>query len=559
MFRLPFLMLISLQAALMASAAAQSVVRGPYLQQPDESRIVVRWRTDVPTSSRVEYTASVGESQSRSNSALTTEHEIALTGLLPDTRYNYTVGTTEGPLAGGDIGSGGDGEHHFTTSPAGSKDTRVWVIGDSGTADANAAAVRDAYKSFTGARGTDVWLMLGDNAYNIGSDIEYQAAVFDMYPQLLRQVPVWSALGNHDAIDMVFNPPGAYPQIFTFPEAGESGGVPSGSENYYSWDYGDIHFISLDSSISDRTPASPMWAWLAADLAANSSRWTIAFWHHPHYSKGSHDSDAEIVLTEMRSNALPLLEAAGVDLVLTGHSHSYERSFLIDGHYGLSAALQPAMIVDGGDGRVSGDGAYLKPSQAGTPHEGAVHAVVGSSGKTEAGGTLNHPVMVDSMLTLGSMVLDVSGSRLDAIFLDATGTVRDEFTIIKDPPDVVQIDVSPWDAANEVKPASNNLLAVAIHGMSAAGGDAIDFDAEQVNPLTVRLGVGEAPNVAVPWLQDVDGDEQNDMIVGFDTSQTGIFCNDVEVTLTGETLLGKGFVGTDAISAVDCADTGCHP
>ena len=117
---------------------------------------------------------------------------------------------------------------------------------------------------------------------------------------------------------------------------------------------------------------------------------------------------------------------------MSGHSHSYERSFLIDGHYGRSDTLTAAMIVDGGDGRESGDGAYDKPGVPGTPNQGAVYAVAGSSGKTSSG-PLNHPAMFISLKTLGSMVLDVSANRLDAIFLDDAGSVKDRFTVIKGP------------------------------------------------------------------------------------------------------------------------------
>jgi len=487
---------------------------------------------------------------------------VTLTSLSPDTLYNYAIGTTIQVLAGGDLNSGGDGEHFFTTSPNSGTDkpTRVWVIGDSGTANANAAAVRDAYKAFTGNRGTDVWLMLGDNAYSGGTDTEYQAAVFDMYPQMLRQVPLWSAFGNHDAIDGFFNPPGAYPQIFSFPTAGESGGVGSGAETYYSFDYGSIHFISLDSTTNaNRAAGSPMWTWLVADMAANTQDWTVVFWHHPHYSKGSHDSDTEIALQEMRQNGLSLLEAGGVDLVLTGHSHSYERSHLVNGHYGLSSSLLPSMILDGGDGKEFGDGAYIKMGPPGTPNEGAVHAVVGSSGKTEAGGTLDHPVMYTSQLTLGSMVLDVSGNQLDAAFIDTSGTVLDEFTIIKSPPQVVAIDIQPWDATNMVKPSSNNPISVAVLGSSIAEGGSADFDASLVNPATVRLGIGEAPNIAIPWVQDVDGDTLDDILIGFRTQETGILCGDAEVSLAGETIGGSAFIGTDTIDTSDCENLGCHP
>jgi len=66
-------------------------------------------------------------------------------------------------------------------------------------------------------------------------------------------------------------------------------------------------------------------------------------------------------MRDMRENALPILEAAGVDLTLAGHSHVYERSFLIDGHYGTSGTWNPAFhLVDGGNGDPLGNGAYEK-------------------------------------------------------------------------------------------------------------------------------------------------------------------------------------------------------
>jgi hypothetical protein len=514
------------------------------------------------TDSSVSYAVVDGIAEGNSLLALTADHKVVLSGLSPDTLYNYTVGTTGQVLAGGDLSSNGDGEYFFVTSPsvATDKDTRIWVIGDSGTANADAEAVREAYKSFTGARGTDVWLMLGDNAYNNGSDSNYQAAVFDFYPQLLRQVSLWSAFGNHDGIDVFFNPPGAYPQIFTFPTAGESGGVASNSELYYSFDYGNIHFISLDSTTNAaRLPGSSMLTWLAADIAANNQDWTIAFWHHPEYSKGSHDSDAEVALQEMRQNVVPMLEAGGVDLILSGHSHSYERSFLVDGHHGSSATLTPAMILDNGDGKESGDGAYVKPGSPGTPNQGAIHAVIGSSGKTEAEGALNHPVMYTSMLTLGSMVLDVSGNKLDAAFIDSTGVVQDEFTIVKSLPQTVEIDVDPWDGGNEVSPSSNYPIPVAVLSLSVDAGDAVDFDPAQIDVSTLRFGIGGAANISYPWHLDTNADGDTDVVFAFKTEDSGIFCGDTEVSLVGETSTGISFKGTDTISTTDCTEQSCHP
>jgi hypothetical protein len=170
-----------------------------------------------------------------------------------------------------------------------------------------------------------------------------------------------------------------------------------------------------------------MLTWLAGDLAANTNDWLIAFWHSPPYSHGSHNSDnrEEFNLVEMRQNAVPILESYGVDLVLCGHSHSYERSFLLDGHYDYSTNLVPTMIKDAGSGRTGDTGAYMKSGTGPAPSQGAVYVVNGSSGWAIAGDTpLDHPVMCKSLLRTGSFVLDVDHNRLDAKFLSETELTR---------------------------------------------------------------------------------------------------------------------------------------
>ena len=320
-----------------SQAQGPVVIRGPYLQRGTPTSVVVRWRTDAASDSRVVYGPDPANLiWAEADGAATTEHEVVLSNLVADTTYYYGVGTTTEILAGGDA------SHVFTTAPpvGTAKPTRVWILGDSGTANSNAAAVRDAYRAFTASRSTDVWLMLGDNAYPDGTDSEYQEAVFDMYPTELRQTPLWPTLGNHDGhtADSATQS-GPYYDLFTLPTLAEAGGLASGTEAYYSFDYGNIHFICLDSFDTDSSVGGAMLTWLQADLAATIQPWIIAFWHHPPYSKGSHDSDAEAKLEKMRERALPILEAGGVDVVLTGHSHSYERSFLIDGHYGAGRAI----------------------------------------------------------------------------------------------------------------------------------------------------------------------------------------------------------------------------
>lgn len=417
--------------ALLASAPlfAATVVRGPYLQLQTDTGMTIHWRSDVATDSVVRYGTTPGSlGQAVTVPGLTTQHAVRLDGLAAGQQFWYSVGDSIAPLAG-------DATFHFHTAPPRgvAAATRIWVIGDSGTADSNARAVRDAYLAWTASNPADLWLMLGDNAYNNGTDAEYQAAVFNTYPVILRQLPLWPTLGNHDGATADSDTQsGPYYDIFNLPKAAEAGGLASGTEAYYSFDYANIHFVCLDSYDTDRSVSGTMMQWLEADLALNEQPWVIAFFHHPPYSKGSHNSDSEVALIDMRQNALPILEAWGVDLVLTGHSHSYERSFLLDGHYGGSTTLIAAHKLDPGDGRETGDGAYEKPDLIAAENAGAVYAVAGSSGKI-SGGALNHPAMFVSLNSLGSMVLDVTGNRLDAVFLDQTGATRDSFTLVKTP------------------------------------------------------------------------------------------------------------------------------
>jgi fibronectin type 3 domain-containing protein len=415
---------VSVSVSLAPEIAA--ITRGPYLQMGTPNGMIVRWRTDVPTGSRFRYgTDSANLNQSYSDLTTTTEHVVALTGLAPETRYYYEMGTATEWFTP-------DPFDYFVTSPTPgtARPIRIWAIGDSGSKNADAANVRDAYRLLNGTADTDVWLMLGDNAYDNGTDAEYQAAVFNMYPTILQNTVLWPAIGNHDTAGSA-NPSPSLPyfSIFSLPNNGQAGGLPSGTEKYYSFDYGNVHFICLDSMTSSRLAGGPMLTWLENDLAATVQAWIIAYWHHPPYSKGSHNSDTETELIEMRENALPILEAAGVDLVLGGHSHSFERSYLIDGHYGTSSTFSQSMKKDGGDGREDGNGAYTKDAAV-IPNQGAVYVVAGSSGKT-SGGTLDHPAMFYSTNLLGSLVIDVNDLRMDAYFLGTNGLAEDYFTIIK--------------------------------------------------------------------------------------------------------------------------------
>jgi acid phosphatase type 7 len=411
------------------------LVRGPYLQMGSPTGGVVRWRSDVFTDGLVYYgTDPLNLTNYATETTLTNEHIVQISGLNADTRYYYSIGSAAQRLAGT---NGLASDFWFKTSPVpGTRGpVRIWAIGDAGTAGNGApdrqASTRDAFYNYEASSGkpADLWMMLGDNAYNSGTDGEHQRAVFDMYPSILRNRFLWPALGNHETSQSATATDFPYLHIFSLPKNAEAGGLASGTEKYYSFDYANIHFICLDSMTSGQTGTTPMADWLRSDLAAVTAEWVIVYFHHPPYTKGSHDSDREGDLVAIRANIVPILESNSVDIVLSGHSHCYERSYLLHGHYGASTTISDSMKLDGGDGRIDGDGPYEKDAEG----HGVVYAVGGSSGQA-TGGPLNHPAYFISLNELGSIVMDVSGNRMDVRFLRETGELQDHFTLLKPDP-----------------------------------------------------------------------------------------------------------------------------
>ena len=127
-------------------------------------------------------------------------------------------------------------------------------------------------------------------------------------------------------------------------------------------------------------------------------------------------------------------------------------------------------------------------------------------------------------------------------------------------PATVQVDADPFNSPNVIRPDSTALIPAAVLGASIASGAEADFDVTQIDPQTLRLGPAQAPNIALTALYgDYDGDGNSDAAFGFRSQDTGIYCGDTEVTLTGETFSGLPFEGTDAIQTEDCEATGCHP
>lgn len=454
------LSVLSLVALVLSAANAQNVLRGPYLQFPTSSSMKVMWRTDVETPSRVYYGTSLATVMDNFiDGSAATNHTVNITDLDPYTEYYYAVSDGNTVLAGA------DSNHRFKTSPVigTEQPIRAWVIGDFGKGNDKQMDVKDAYLNHVGDDMPDLWLWLGDNVYDDGTDEEFQNKVFGQqygYGEVFPRVPFMATPGNHD-YGVVLNilvgadpetHSGPYYDIVDVPTNGEIGGVPSGYELYYSFDYGNVHFVSMNSEIGSifngswdwtgTSPfnsfnGSPFTEWLHADLQANDKPWVVAYMHQPPHTDGSHESDTfwEVYMKAMRDNIMPILESYGVDLVMAGHSHVYERSYLINDFYGLPADFDANQhIVDDASGRLSFGEPYYKYTNGPNPNFGTLYIVQGNSGSNDSDANLQHPAMYYGHgcdTCVGSTMLYINGDTLSGQYLSKDGEILDDWAIIK--------------------------------------------------------------------------------------------------------------------------------
>jgi MYXO-CTERM domain-containing protein len=423
--------------------------RAPYLQSPTPFSITIMWQTDLNargaslvhygTSPTVRAELAIGTAAVSASAPGLLNHTVSISGLQPATKYYYDVGTPD------ELTAGGTAEHYFVTAPAigAIRPFSFWVAGDSGTDGANQHAVRDAMLAFSAAAPPDLFLQVGDMAYDAGSDADFTRELFGVYADTLRHTPFWPVLGNHEASEGDSDSAtqsGPYYEAFNLPSAGEAGGRASGSEAYYAFDYANAHFIALDTDDSSLLAGSPQLSWLEADLAsvAATQQWLIVWFHHPPYSNSNHDSDdatdSDGRMVRVRENVVPILEAGGVDLVLAGHSHAYERSYLIQGVYHLGVSpnfATPAFASLQSAGRIVGSDDHNYVKQAGVrPFGGTVYVVAGHGGN-ELGGRVGHPVMRYEELRYGSCLVNVDGTTLRLRNVRADGVVSDEFVLSK--------------------------------------------------------------------------------------------------------------------------------
>ena len=178
---------------------------------------------------------------------------------------------------------------------------RFAIIGDTGTGSKQQQQLADLMTKYREAFPFEFVLMMGDNLYGSETPADYKKKFQNVYQRLLDdKVKFYASLGNHD------QPNERFYEYFNM----------NGKE-YYRFSKSNAAFYALNSNYMDKKQLE----WLEGELAKDTSEWKIAFFHHPPYSSGGkHGSD-----NQLRKIVEPIFVKYGVNVVLTGHDHFYER------------------------------------------------------------------------------------------------------------------------------------------------------------------------------------------------------------------------------------------
>ena len=190
----------------------------------------------------------------------------------------------------------------FARPSAGPDRFSFGVIGDFGI---GTPAARANLRRLSADPAVDLALTTGDNAQIYGTEDEYRRFVLGPLRELIATKPFWPSVGNHDYYNLQ-----NYLRFFALP----NGGL------YYSFTYGGVLFVALDSNRFDARQRR----WLRAELRGSTARCKVAYFHHPLWSSGRGYRGHTRHLR--RKRFIPILERGGVDLVLNGHVQNYERS-----------------------------------------------------------------------------------------------------------------------------------------------------------------------------------------------------------------------------------------
>ena len=395
----------------------QFVERQPYMVMQTQNSIRVKWQTDEAEIGEVNYSTTEGKlSQNIQEKEATNKHSVTLTNLKECTKYYYSVDSKSL-----DIDNKG---RSFSTLCQENEKQLLWIVGDSGDETEGKYKVYNQFLDYikNDFDRVNMWILLGDNAYTSGTQEQFNTTLFEPFIEMVKRFTPWAVPGNHDMRRWAFY------QIFDFPTEAESGGFASGHEEFYSIENGNLHLVMLDSETISRDSDGKMATWLKKDLAQNTKPWLIVAFHTPPYSDGGHKSDNDRDsggrLKDMRENFVPIFDEYGVDLVLSGHSHGYERSKLILNHLGKSDTFSEKNILQ--DRKTD----YIKPLKH-LKNSGTIYQICGSSAKLD-GADYAHPALPYSLHEMGSLLIELTPTTLTSKFLNINGKITDEFKITRE-------------------------------------------------------------------------------------------------------------------------------
>jgi uncharacterized protein (TIGR03437 family) len=263
------------------------------------------------------------------------QYVATITGLKPGTVYTYQVQANNQMVPSAltrplEFSTPGNGAFNFIS------------FADSGEGNSEQLALRlqmiEETVSFAVAN--------GDLAYDLATYASIEANYYSVYQEIMAQVPFFASLGNHEYLTN-----NASPMLAS--RVTPVAGVPLADRGrYYSFDWGNAHFVALDSNAPlDAAIAGTgsMLAWLDNDLQNTNKFWKIVFFHHPGYATGKHQN--ETPAAEVRQGIVPILEKYGVQLVLNGHEHTYQRTYeLLGGQVVAPNSGGIVYITSGGGG-----------------------------------------------------------------------------------------------------------------------------------------------------------------------------------------------------------------
>lgn len=297
-------MALGLGACADAGGGQGDLYIAPFLQSPSAGAVTVVWVSRTERNVALEAGPAAGkllavpvvcrplpaatpsaESKETTTPAKPFYHCSArLTDLVPGQLYRYRV-------RAGDASA----EETFFVPDPGARSFSFIVYGDSRDSPSRHRRVAQAIAR---AR-SDFVLHTGDLVSADAID-QYREQFFSPLQDVIGRRAIWLVRGNHEGRATV------YRDLFDLP----------GNELWYSFDYGNVHFAVLDSCRGGQE----MLDWLDADLAgAGRAAWKIVVTHHPPYDLGQSPDRWG------REQFVPLFERHGVDLVLSGHSHNYQR------------------------------------------------------------------------------------------------------------------------------------------------------------------------------------------------------------------------------------------